>query len=218
MLTSSKTYIVLFLLSLAAIISAKPVERKNFLFSAFFPGTGEIVSGHNSGYAFLATDVLIWSSKYYFIKESQIKDTQSYIQALKYAHVNTDVTFDELYIAKIKKYISSGFEPGGYNENVLHDAIKEYPDDTDKQDEYIEANMIPDDKAWRWDSNEDRHDFSIMRKRILEYTNYLQITTGVLIANRLLSMIDLIRIKKTIDIKVTVNSNFTPVLCIKYSF
>jgi len=218
MLTNSKTYIVLFLLSLAAIISAKPIKGNNFLLSAIMPGAGEISTGHNSGYVFLATDVLIWSSKYYFIKESQIKDTQSYVQALKYAHINTDVNFDDPYIAKIKKYISSGFESGGYNAKILQDAMIKYPDFPDSVDAYIEANMIPDDKAWRWDSSNDRHDFSIMRKRILEYSNYLQITTGLLIANRLLSMVNLVRIKKTIDVKVAVNSNFTPMLCIKYSF
>jgi hypothetical protein len=137
---------------------------------------------------------------------------------LKYAHINKDVSFDETYIELLKRYNSSGFESGGYNEQVLKQAVELFPDSKEDQDLYIETHKIPDEKAWNWDDRYKRHDFAVMRKRILQYSNYLKISTGLLLANRLFSLINLTRINKVMKMDVSLNKNLDTVVSLKISF
>ena len=163
-----KIVLISILSILAGGLFARDVKGKDFLKSMLLPGLGEVTSGHKSGYVSIASEVLIWSSRWYIYNEQDLKDEQSYVLALKSAHINRDIKFNEDYISKLKNYMSSGFEPGGYNEEILHKAIILYPNDKEKQDEYLNQNMIPDNLSWQWDSKEDKHDFGIMRK---EYCN-----------------------------------------------
>jgi len=217
--TNSKVISVLFLLlAFCSVLSAGDVGKKEFFKSLVLPGWGEVSSNHSSGYFFIASEALIWSSKFYCKQEQNLKDEQSYLQALKYAHINRDVSFDETYIELLKRYNSSGFESGGYNEQVLKQAVELFPDSKEDQDLYIETHKIPDEKAWNWDDRYKRHDFAVMRKRILQYSNYLKISTGLLLANRLFSLINLTRINKVMKMDVSLNKNLDTVVSLKISF
>ncbi len=214
-----KKMMLLFLfIFLVMLLNGQEIRGKEYLKSLLLPGLGEITTKHNTGYALIASEILIWSSKWYVNNEKKLKDEQSFLKALEYAHINKNIKFTDSYADKLKRYMSSGFETGGYNQELLYQAIKLYPDDKEKQDEYIEENMIPDEMAWNWDSYDDKHDFSIMRKRIIQYSKYMQISTGLLIINRLASMIHLTALKKRMDLNVFLNDRYETVIALKYNF
>ena len=210
---------VLFLLMFFSLfLNARQITGKDYLKSLVLPGLGEVTSQHSSGYVFFASELLVWSSRFYVINGQKLKDKQSVLYAQKYAHINKNVKFDDDYIGKVKRYMSSGFETGGYNQQVLQQAIELYPNDKEMQDTYIRQNMIPDDMAWQWDSKDNKHDYGIMRKRILQYSNYLKVNAGLLLVNRLLSVINLTRIKKAVSLDVSMNNNFDTVISLRYKF
>ncbi|MCD4796032.1 MAG: hypothetical protein K8R49_02535 [Candidatus Cloacimonetes bacterium] len=194
--------------------------RINILKSAVIPGWGELSSKNSSGYIFLATELMFWSSHFYFIQEAELKDKASYNYAVKYAHIEPG-DYSDQYFYHLTRYENYGFETGGYNAHIVETAKNKYPDDPVAQTEYINANIYSDDFFWEWDNDDRKHDYSILRKRITQYNDYAKAFTGAIIANHIISMINSARISsklKRLNAGVQFDSNMNPMIICNYRF
>lgn len=187
--------LILLLVFISQTISAKVFKVNPLLKSALLPGWGQLSLDRNYGYAMLTTEALFWSSYFYNVNEQDLKQQDSYEYALKFAHVNPG-DYSAQYYRDLSTYNSSGFEAGGYNAMVRQIAISIYPNDYALQQTYIDENSIPDEMSWNWDSADFRKNFSSKRRELLELKDSAQLFTGLLIANHILSSIDMLRLKK----------------------
>ena len=204
----------------SSLISKEINPRISFLKSAILPGWGELSLGNKSGYVLLTTELIFWSSRFYYLEEADLKEKASYIYALKYAHINPGNYSDE-YFFHLSRYESSGYETGGYNAYIVELAKSKFPDDPEAQTEYINANIYSDEYFWQWDNNDTKHEYSILRKRITQYTDYAKAFMGAIIANHIISAINSARISsklKRLNANVQFDSNLNPILSIRYNF
>lgn len=187
------------------------------------PGWGQLSVGKNAGYAHLGLEVVFLSSLLYFSNEANIKKDQSINYAIKFAHINPS-DYDDAYYKIIGRYNSSYFEAGGHNQEILDYAIEEFPGDPVAQQEYIDANAIPDSKNWRWDSKKNRYKYNDLRQDYLLNQDYAKIATGVIVANHMFSFFDmLIRYKNRdladkFSIYSAINQSMIPMVNLQVKF
>lgn len=221
-INSKRHLIIGIILSLALPILADSYSFSP-LKSAILPGWGQIANDHKAGYFHLGLEVAFISSLIYFSNEADIKKEQSINYAIKYAHINPVNHLDEYY-KTIGKYNSSYYEAGGYNQEVLNNAIANNPGDPVAQQNYINENAIPDEENWRWDSKSNRYKYNNLRQKYYFNQDYAKIATGVLVANHVFSFIDMLIRYKNRDIadKYTIYSTFdkemTPMLNLQLKF
>jgi len=184
----------IFLLVLLVLVSAMPAKSKGFemLKSLAIPGFAQVTNGRSYGYAMMASEAGIISSMIYFNNEEKLKAREAYEYALKYAHINPG-DYPDQYFRTLSRYNSSGFDAGGYNNEVRETAMQLYPGDPAAQQQYIDANAIPDDQAWNWDSTDIRGRYSKIRIQSQDMRDYGSIAVGVLILNHLVSGVDVLR-------------------------
>lgn len=217
-----KVIFIILLLSISAVVIAQDINiRKHMLRSALIPGWGEISAGNKSGYAFLASEVILLSSRFYFVIEADLKAKASYNFAVKYAHIDPELDLSDDQYYHMTRYTSSDFNTGGYNANIVEIAKSLYPDDLQAQTQYIEENSYSDDEYWDWDDEFKQKEYSILRKRITQYGDYVKAITGVIIANHIFSAINAFRVGsrlKNVNAQVELNSNLGPMLILQYKF
>jgi hypothetical protein len=188
------TITVLIILS-SSFLSAKPYVISPLLKSALLPGWGQLSLDRSYGYGMLVSETLIWSADFYNSNEQKLKDRQSYEHALKFAHINPG-NYDSQYYRDLARYDTSGFSAGGYNAMIRTTAQNLYPDNLAAQQQYIDINAMPDAMSWQWDDFTYRKKYASMRNQILDLKDKAQIITGLLIANHLISTIDMLRLRK----------------------
>ena len=211
------TLIVLF----SGLWAEKTNPRKQMFKSVLIPGWGELSQENNSGYLFLASELILWSSVFYFQQESDLKEKASINFAIKYAHIDPELDLSDDYLYNLKRYLSSGYETGGYNARIVEIAKTMFPDDDEAQTEYILANEYSDEFYWEWDSKADKHDYAIMRKRMIQYSGYIKGITGGIIANHLISAINSLLItnkQNKVKMNVQFDTEMNPILCVTYKF
>ncbi len=124
----------------------------------------------------------------------------------------------------IGRYNSSYYEAGGYNQEVLNQAIEDYPGDPLAQQNYINENEIADDQNWRWDSKKNRFKYNDLRQKHLLNQDYAKIATGLIVANHMFSFFDmLIRYKNRniadkYSLYSSMNQDMTPMLNLQLNF
>lgn len=205
----------------SALSSSKEVPIKYFLKSAIIPGWGELSSGSKTGYFFLSLEAILWFSKYYVNNEKDLSERKAFNYAVQYAHIDPSIDHDEDYYGYLKKYSSSGFDPGGYNSKVVETAILLYPNDAEMQEDYLEANAISDADGWNWDSYDDRAYYAGRRTDILDFADMSKAIGGAILANHFISGINSLRNsakRNRLQTQVTLDSKLNPVLNISYSF
>lgn len=217
---------ILVVLLLSVIVTALPAQERIKPISVLarslvLPGWGEVYMGDNRGYVFMAAEVLLWASYFYCLEESDLNETASYEYALEYAHIQPG-DYDEEYFLHLQKYNSSGFESGGYNENIRRLAITLYPDDPDAQQAYIENNMYGSGEAWHWDSRQSRSYFTQLRNDVVHFNDYATTVTGVIVVNHIISGLNaLLKARshnRNLDFSMGFGRDFTPMLRGSYRF
>jgi hypothetical protein len=185
-----------YLIALAAciLIGSLSAQSKGlqFLQSLAVPGLSQIRDGRDYGYAMLASEVGIISTIWFLNTEEKLKQQEYYEYALKYAHINPG-SYDDQYYRNLSRYNSSGYEAGGYNAMIREQAMEIYPNDPVQQQIYIDGHVYPDGYAWNWDSLENRAAYSKIRIHTQDLRDYGTMAVGVLIANHLISGIDVLR-------------------------
>lgn len=156
--------------------------------SALVPGSGELALGKNTrGAAFLTLDLVTLSA--FFGTQRHVDDlTTSFKQyALTYAGV--PINDEERYYQHIQQYISSN-EFNRFQELMARNYFLIYIYDPDGYSEYIVANTYSEEEAWSWDSDEHFRRFRKLRSNRQKTKMYHNLSLGVLLLNRVVSMID----------------------------
>ena len=217
-----KLILILIILSLFSLMIAKEINTRAYMLrSAIIPGWGELAAGNKTGLVFLASEVLLLSTRFYFIEEADLKAKASYNFAVKYAHIDPDLDLSDEYYYHMSRYMNSGFNTGGYNAHIVEIAKARYPDDPEAQTQYIEENSYSDDEYWGWDNEDKQNDYSILRKRITQYGDYAKAITGAVIANHIISALNAFRVSshlKNLNAQVQFDSNMNPVFTLQYKF
>jgi hypothetical protein len=219
----SKTALLLLILSCFSFVSlnAKEVSVPFTVFkSAVVPGWGQLSMHKNRGYVYMAGEVLLISGLFYYSNEEEITQNRMYDQALHFAHIAPG-NYPDSYMTTLGKFSSSGFEPGGYNYDVRIRATQLYPDNPTMQQAYIDSQMIPDDKSWNWDGPADRTVYNRYRRDVLQWQDYAKLTTGVLIANHLINIIDAARTanhQRRMHVGVNISPDWHPELSLTWNF
>ena len=92
--------------------------------------------------------------------------------------------YDERILMKMEIYENSDY----YNSLLSSKARDIYPEDTEKQDEYISTNTIPDSLSWQW-INDDIESFYFMRKQSRALKQYFLYSVSAIAVNHLTSAI-----------------------------
>ncbi len=177
--------------------------------SLLIPGWGELSVGSPGGYAFLGADIMLWASRFYCGEEVKLHEKDALNYAFQYAGVNAGKHSDD-YLYLLGRYNSSGFEPGGYNETIVKRANNLYPNDSAARNQYINDNAIFDDNLyWEWESREARRQYSIKRKNADHNRDYIKAITGIIVANRIISVFNAVRATRKSN-RIEVELNFEP--------
>lgn len=192
--------------------------------SLIVPGWGQIDTDRTRGYFQLGAECAFIASYIYNDNEGKAKKEQSVNYAVKYAHVKSK-NFNNIYFHNIGRHNSSGFEAGGYNYIVYNDAIALYPNDTEKQIDYVNSHAIPDNKSWKWDSKNNRYKYNQLRRDYFTYQDNAKLFIGMIVANHVVSFVDmLISYRKNkskhnnINLSTSINNENIPMVNISYSF
>jgi len=197
---SKKGFLIWLLIIFTSLLFAKePNPRISFLKSALLPGWGELSVDHNSGYAFMAAEVLLWSSKFFCEQEKDLLTDQAFFHAVKYAHINPDLHYSDEFLFHLTKYASSGFESGGYNAHIVMRAEELYgPNgsnpDPQMYDEYIQNNIYNEEFYWNWDSESKQTKYNKKRQDATDFNDIAKALTGTIVVNHVLSAINSFRI------------------------
>ncbi len=219
---TSKKIVLLFVLMMIFMSAfAQHSPGLMFLKSLVVPGYGELSQGNSVGYAFIVSEVLLWSSMFYFQEESDISERHAYEYAMKYAGIQPG-NFDGKYQQDLSKYDSWGYEAGGYNEAVRRTAINRYPDDPEARTTYIEEHAYTENEKWNWDSRERRSQYSSYYKDIQRNKDYAQAMVGAIVLNHLVSgfnsMISARKANRRLEMGVHMENDMTPVLTASFKF
>ena len=179
---------ILFLLTFVVNAFAENPPILNAFKSAILPGWGQLSLGNNSGYVFIAAEVALWSTMFYFESEADLKLKQADLFAITHGNLRSYELNDEIYYL-MERYNSSGFVPGGYNESVVNTAMERFPNDPERQTKYINDNILDESIYWDWGNTATRGQFRGMRNDSLYFTDYSKIVGGTILANHVISFI-----------------------------
>lgn len=117
------------------------------LSSLIIPGSGELLLKEKKGEYFIYSDMFFLSFYQTFKFLSNKGNENAKIFASQYAKAN--FSQNEKYFNLLEIYSSSE----EYNEDVLREARNLFPEDTEKQKEYLRKNGYFDKDAWHWKSD-----------------------------------------------------------------
>lgn len=182
--------LIAFCLSFSGLNALSP--GKSFIRSLVIPGWGELSQGDNSGYAFIASELIIWSSILYFKQEAKNQENKAYNYAVNNAGIPIG-NHSEDYLDLIGKYNSSGFEAGGYGDYLLR---VEQASGTGNPNAVVEDNVYINNMPWNWGTTAKRGKYKQMRKDADYNRDWAKSLAGAVILNHILSGANSIRISK----------------------
>ena len=220
--------VIIFVLLMAATISAQTVisvdedlsknRDKNLVLavaaSAVLPGTGHYYLGHKRAASFFWIDAALWVSvaSTWIYSDNQIENAMGY--AARHAGANP-VKKDLAYLTVIGDYRSRG---GHDYQNSSPDNNEDYNMAMIRAGQEIDA-VYPKEYTWDWGTS----DSSENTARIKEYKEILkrhriskiafQISLGAMALNRVLAILDVMRIYR----QTTANFSFIPLATPQYS-
>ena len=191
----------------------KQINQKNVflnsLKSAAVPGWGQLSIGDKSGYLFIATETIIWSTMFYLREESSLRMKQSRQFAYNNANLSTYKLDDDLWYL-LSRHNSSA----DYNANVIREANEQYQGEfqAEARNRYIEENILKD-ISWDWSTRNNRDKYRIMRKESMEYEDYALAVSGMIIVNHLVSFFHSIKATNQYNTHIPkIYSSFDPEL------
>ncbi|MFH0777010.1 MAG: hypothetical protein V2A71_00120 [Candidatus Eisenbacteria bacterium] len=168
-------------------------RAKALALSTLLPGAGEYYAGKKErAKAFFLAEAAIWTGFIVFEVQGHLRK-DSYIE---YAGLMAGADAEgkpEDYCRALGQYARSDPGPGSYNEDVRREARALYPDDRQRQDEYVQQNGYFGDDAWDWQSQEDQARYRSLRRKSLLSFRRATYMLGVAAAARILSAMDAAR-------------------------
>lgn len=158
------------------------------LLSLLVPGMGEQYLGHTGrAKAFFVAEGAIWTSFAVF----RIQGNHRKTLYKEYAEVFAGVPArdDEEFYRTIGNFMSSD-GPFSANESIRRVARAQYPNSPQKQQEFYDEYAYTGDDTWTWESADRWNQYQDMRSSSLDAIHRSELSLGLLVANRLLSVID----------------------------
>lgn len=155
-------------------------KGKALFLSMLIPGLGEYSAGHKTrAKVFFITEVLLWSTYAGFKTYENWIEDEYRIFATTHARVDA--------AGKLHKYfVNIGNYDNIYEYNATKLNYRQLED------------VYPDDYAWDWDSDANRHDFKMMRIRS-DNANYRALfTLGTILVNHIVSAIDAVWVSRSL--------------------
>ncbi|MCS7249762.1 MAG: hypothetical protein N2323_06230 [candidate division WOR-3 bacterium] len=128
------------------------------LSSLVIPGTGELLLKEKKGEYFIYSDIIFLSFYQTFNFLSKKENENAKIFACQYAKANP--LQNEKYFNLLETYSSSE----EYNKDVLREARDKFPEDPEKQKEYLKKNGYFDKDSWHWENDSLRMDYFKKRR------------------------------------------------------
>lgn len=174
------------------VVLTGPSGEKNpklaMLYSLLLPGLGEHYLGHSTrAKGFFVAEGAIWAG--FGVFRLQGNHRQDLFREYARASAGVSVRDDDEFYRIVGNFISSE-GPYSANEQVRRAARSIFPGDRERQDEYIAAHEYTGGDAWRWASETQRERFRDMRTSSLDAYHRADLTVGLMVANRLLSVLD----------------------------
>jgi len=168
-------------------------KAKALALSTLLPGAGQYYAG-KKGRAkfFFLTESAIWTSFVVFEVQGYLRKGNYTEYAELMASVDAGGKPEDFYRA-LGRYMRSDPGPGSYNEDVRREARALYPDDKQKQDQYLQENGYFGENAWQWQSEGDQAYYRELRKKSQFSFRRATYVLGVAVANRILSAMDAAR-------------------------
>ncbi|MCB5223669.1 MAG: hypothetical protein GX135_00920 [Candidatus Cloacimonetes bacterium] len=189
------TLLVIILLSL---LFAVPLNAQSkalpLSMSALMPGSGEIILGKTTrGGIMVAADLVALTA--WLATGREINNlTSSYQQYAKtYAGIPDEMS--DKYYQHIQQYLSSD----DFNNNQILGARNYYliyGYDPQAYADYVAENTYSEDEAWAWQSPEHQAHYRSLRYRTQSTKMYQNLSLGVMLLNRFVSLIDVALISR----------------------
>jgi hypothetical protein len=163
-------------------------SRIAMLYSLILPGLGEYTLGHHDrAKVFFVAEGAIWTS--YAVFQVQGSHRKSIYQEFAAVHAGVPKRNDDEFYRIIGNYVSSD-GPFSANEQVRREARAYYPDDRAQQEAYIQEHAYTGNDSWQWDSDATFSRYQDMRDASLSAYHNSEFSLGLLVANRLISVVD----------------------------
>ena len=154
--------------------------------SLIIPGWGEYSFGyHNRAKLFLLSDALSITQFVIYFSLNRSYNKGALLFAAENAGADGNY-FKESYLEDIEDYTSSE----NYNLAVRMKARELFPDDIDKQEQYIDRYSYSGDKCWEWDDYDLYNEFKDIRKQANYYRIKSNTMLGISIFLRVVSAFD----------------------------
>lgn len=158
------------------------------LYSLVLPGLGEYYLGHTGrAKGFFVAEGAIWTS--FAVFRVQGGHRRDLYREFAEVHAGVASRNDDEFYRVIGNYIASD-GPFSANEQIRRQARALYPNSPDEQARFFSENAYTGDDAWRWDSPEILDRYHDLRNSSLDAYHRSDLSIGLLVANRLLSIID----------------------------
>ncbi len=179
------------ILSVFTWIVFQGIPVKAMTLSLLLPGAGEVALGYpRAAIPFFGVETASWIAAFtlnrytYSVKEE-------YIQlAYRYAGANIQRK-DESYWKAVEFYPSRG----AYIEALLLEARSYFPDDYQRQLDYVRAHDPGDD--WNWDEESHWYRFQELRQRFRAFQDWTTVSLGILVGNRIASVINVFLLSRS---------------------
>ncbi len=156
--------------------------------SAVLPGSGEIYMGKTQrGIAIVAWDVL--SIAAFLNTGTQVEKIEKSYKQLAYTYAGVPLDRPDQYYQRIQDYISSA-EFNTIQEMQARNFFLIYNYDPQAFEEYIIANTYSGDMTWQWDTTANWLQYRELRADYRKTKMNYNLLMGVLILNRVVSVID----------------------------
>lgn len=156
--------------------------------SAAVPGLGQLIEGnHGKARAFFIVEGSIWLAYAGFHYFGNELNSSARAFAIRHSDANP-LQQDEEYFDALEDYMTAD----EYNLQVERNASWLYPDDIDRQKEYIAEHAYYDEDAWSWDTLSNRTDYWEKRKTARENLRRARFMPGFALINRIVSVLDVV--------------------------
>ncbi len=170
------------------------------LASAIMPGWGEmILQRKNEARTFFIIEGSLWFSYYTFNQFGHKLELSSRTFAYEHAGANP-LRQDREYYDNLEDYLTSDL----YNLIVERDAGLYYPNDPQKQQEYIQEHSYFGNDQWQWDTITSMTTYWQKRKSARENLRRASFMTGFMIINRIVSVLNVVIFKQETGLGIEV--------------
>lgn len=129
-----------------------------------------------------------------YLSHSSVKTGEDALNFVSYSISKNVSNYNEKLLTKMEFYNSHK----DYNTKIISQARSYYPNDYEKQMEYINENIVPDSLGWEFTSDSIRMIYSDMRKSSREFKQFSYYTLALLTINHIASSLNTFFVSKDI--------------------